>query len=131
MAHRVLIVEDQPEMAEGLKTFLEVKGFEVLVVGNGREGLHVTRKERPDIIVLDVMLPEMDGYSMCRLLKFDTKYRDIPIILYTGQVRERSRMMGQQTGADAYLIKPFEPSTLLENIQKLIARAEEKKENPS
>ena len=122
MAHTVLIVEDQPEMSDTLKAWLETKGFEVKVAGTGKEGLAITRKEKPDIIILDVMLPEMDGYSMCRLLKFDTKYRDIPIIMYTGQIREQERMMGQRTGADAYLVKPFEPQTLLDTMNRLLSR---------
>lgn len=128
MAQQILVVEDQVEMATTLKLWLETKGYEVKLAGTGKEGLEATRKEKPDIIILDVMLPEMDGYSMCRLLKYDTKFRDIPIIMYTGQIREKSRMMGQQTGADAYLVKPFEPQTLLDTIRRLLVKQEEKKE---
>jgi DNA-binding response OmpR family regulator len=82
--------------------------------------LDKARKENPDLIILDLMLPKIDGYKVCRMLKFDEKYKNIPVIIFTARAQEEDKKLGQDVGADAYLTKPFEPQALLGKIQELL-----------
>jgi len=117
---RILIVEDEPEMVNMLRMRLESLGYEILVAMDGQEGLKKARTEKPDLIILDLMLPKMDGYKICGLLKADQKHMHIPIIILTARAQDEDRDMGLELGADAYIIKPFEPKNLVSTIKKLI-----------
>lgn len=114
---RILIVDDEPDLVETVRFPLEVEGYEVLVAGNGEEGLNLARKEKPDLILLDLMLPKLDGYKVCRLLKFDERYKHIPILMLTAKTQEKDRMLGKETGADEYITKPFDLDQLLEKVK--------------
>lgn len=103
-----------------LKMRLQANGYEVITAYDGQEALEKVRNQNPDLIILDLMLPKMDGYKVCRMLKFDKKYKSIPIILFTALVQESDKEMGSQVGADAYIIKPFEPQVLLSKIKELL-----------
>jgi DNA-binding response OmpR family regulator len=116
MAARILAVDDSPTILEMIKAILESGGYEVLTAVDGQEALAVARAERPDLILLDVMLPKLDGYRVCRLLKFDQNYRHIPIIMLTAKTEEQSMATGLRTGADQYLTKPVEPERLLASV---------------
>ncbi|MBU2044003.1 MAG: response regulator [Candidatus Omnitrophica bacterium] len=116
---RILVVDDEQALVELVKMRLEANGYEVLSAFDGQEALDKARKEKPDLIILDLMLPKIDGYKVCRMLKFDEKYKKIPIILFTARAQESDKKMGQDVGADSYIVKPFEPKALLAKIKEL------------
>ncbi len=120
---RILVVDDSVTILEMIKALLVSDGYDVLTASDGAEALEVARAESPDLILLDVMLPKLDGYRVCRLLKFDQKYRSIPIIMLTAKTEEQSMATGIRTGADQYLTKPVEPERLLAAVASELARA--------
>lgn len=113
---RVLAVDDSPTILEMIQAILVAGGYEVITATDGQEALNVARSEAPDLILLDVMLPKLDGYRVCRLLKFDQKFKSIPIIMLTAKSEEQSVVTGIRTGADQYLTKPIEPERLLSAV---------------
>ncbi len=117
---RILLVEDEKDMVYAVTLQLEANGYEVLAAYDGREAFEKAHKEKPDLIILDVMLPKMDGYKVCGLLKKDTRYAKIPIIMFTARVQEGDIKIGKEMGADAYITKPFEPQALLSKIHELL-----------
>lgn len=117
---RILVVEDAGFMLKALKMQLEASGYEVIPAADGEEGLRKAREEHPDLIVLDLMLPKIDGYKVCRLIKFDEQYEHIPIIMVTAKNEAQSKNLGQEVGADAYLTKPYNLKQLLSTIEKLL-----------
>ncbi|MFC1807454.1 response regulator transcription factor [Candidatus Omnitrophota bacterium] len=119
---RILLVEDEKDMAYAVSLQLEANDFDVIVAVDGHEGLDKAKKLKPDIIILDLMLPKMDGYKVCRLLKFDAKFKHIPIIMFTSRAQEADQKLGREVGADAYITKPFEPEVLLGKINELLGR---------
>lgn len=119
---RILLVEDETDMAYAVTLQLEAKGYEVIPAADGQEGLDKARKEKPDLIILDLMLPKIDGYKVCRMLKFDSKYEKTPVILFTARAQESDKKTGRDVGADAYITKPFEPRVLLDKIRELLAK---------
>jgi len=118
---RILLVDDETELAEMVKLRLEANNYEVLIAYDGKQGLDLARKEKPDLIILDLMLPKIDGYRVCRMLKFDEKYKKIPIILFTSRAQDDDKATGLEVGADAYITKPFEPQVLLDKMRELIS----------
>lgn len=123
MPARILAVDDSPTVLEMITQILENGGYSVLTAVDGAEALDTARAERPDLILLDVMLPKLDGYRVCRLLKFDQNYRDIPIIMLTAKAEDQAMATGIRTGADQYLTKPVDPDTLLSAIAAELAEA--------
>ncbi len=117
---KILIIDDELDLVETIRFPLELDGYQVLAAYNGEEGLHLARKEKPDLIILDLMLPKIDGYKICRFLKFDEKYKHIPIIMLTARSQEKDRLLGKETGADEYITKPFDLDDLLNKIKKYI-----------
>lgn len=113
---RVLAVDDSPTILEMIQAILVAGGYEVITATDGQEALNAARSEAPDLILLDVMLPKLDGYRVCRLLKFDQKFKSIPIIMLTAKSEEQSVVTGIRTGADQYLTKPIEPERLLSAV---------------
>jgi DNA-binding response OmpR family regulator len=114
---KILIVDDEPDLAETVRFSLELEGYNVLVATNGEEGLNVARQEKPDLILLDLMLPKLDGYKVCRLLKFDERYKSIPILMLTAKTQEKDIILGKATGANEYLTKPFDMDELMAKIK--------------
>ena len=106
---RILLVDDETDLVEMVKFRLEANDYEVLTAGDGQAALEIARKERPDLIILDVMLPKMDGYKVCSLLKKDTRYANIPIMMFTAKATETDLKLGSEVRADAYLTKPLSP----------------------
>lgn len=117
---KILLVDDEPDLIYGMKIQLEANHFEVITANDGQEGLNKARKERPDLIVLDIMLPKIDGYKVCRMVKFDEKYKAIRVIIYTGRAQPADEKLASEVGADAYLTKPFDPKKLLAKIRELL-----------
>ena len=117
---KILVVDDEKDLVATLAYRLEANGYEVIKANDGQEGLDKAKSEKPDLIVLDLMLPKIDGYKVCRILKFDEKYKHIPIILFTARAQESDIKLGQEVGVDVYLAKPFEPDILLSKIAELL-----------
>lgn len=121
MSKKILVVDDETTAVDLVKMRLEASGdYEVLVAHDGQEALTKARAENPDLIILDVMLPKFEGYQVCRMLKFDAKYKKIPIIMLTARTQDSDQKTGYQTGADAYMTKPFDASALLAKIEELL-----------
>ncbi len=116
----VLIADDEIDIVETLKFMLESEGFEVLTAYDGEEALKKARTNFPDIILLDVMMPKINGYKVSRLLKFDKKFQDIPILMITARSQEEDKLIGEETGADEYITKPFEISNVIDLINKYL-----------
>jgi two-component system alkaline phosphatase synthesis response regulator PhoP len=114
---KILVVDDEVDLVETVRFSLEMEGFNVLVSYNGEDALSQARKEKPDLILLDLMLPKLDGYKVCRLLKFDEKYKHIPILMLTAKTQEKDKALGMETGADEYITKPFEMDYLMEKVK--------------
>ncbi len=114
---KVLIIDDEVDLVETIRFPLELEGFRVLAAYNGEEGLSQARNERPDLILLDLMLPKLDGYKVCRLLKFDERYKHIPIFMLTAKTQEKDKILGKETGADEYFTKPFDIDELIAKIK--------------
>ena len=117
---KILLVDDEEDLRKMLKFRLEAVGYDVKEAADGQEGLDKAKKEKPDLIILDLMLPKIDGYKVCRMLKFDEKYKKIPIILFSARAQEKDKMIGKEMGADAYITKPFEPEALVGKIKELL-----------
>ncbi len=122
-AKKILVVDDEPQLADMVKIRLEANNYLVLTAYDGQEALEKARKEKPDLIVLDLMLPKMDGYKVCGLLKADTRHNKIPIIMFTARAQDSDIKMGKEVGADAYITKPFEPQALLAKIKALLGES--------
>jgi len=122
MAKKILITEDSPTVLEILKSVLAEEGYEVIAASDGQQALNLAKTEKPDLMVLDLMLPKIDGYKVCRMLKFDEKYKDIPIIMLTARTNETDEKLGKEVGADAYIRKPFQPEVVIDEIKKLLNR---------
>ncbi len=121
MSKRILVVDDSELDRQIILRFLMKAGYEEIVVAEtGEEGLAKARSEKPDLIILDVMLPKFNGYKICRMLKFDEKYKNIPIIMCTSRGRESDEKLGMEVGADAYVTKDFDPPELMLKIKKLL-----------
>ncbi len=117
---RILIVDDEEGIVKVVKMYLEHHDYEVITADDGQVGLQKAKTEKPDLIVLDLMLPRIDGYKVCGLLKRDARYAKIPVILFTAKSQEKDVKLGEEVGADAYVIKPFEPEVLLSKIEELL-----------
>jgi len=117
---RILVIDDERQLVDIIKMRLEASGYEVITAYDGQEGLEKAKKEGPDLIILDLMLPKIDGFKVCGLLKADTRYNKIPVIMFTAKAQEEDRHLGKEMGADAYITKPFEPQALLEDIKRLL-----------
>jgi DNA-binding response OmpR family regulator len=117
---RILIVDDEEDLRKMLRFRLESVGYEVDEAIDGQEGLDKARSCIPDLMILDLMLPKLDGYKVCRMLKFDERYKHMPIIMFTARAQKRDEQLSREMGADAYITKPFEPHLLLEKIKELL-----------
>jgi DNA-binding response OmpR family regulator len=119
---KILVVDDEVDLLETIQFSLEVEGYTVLVSNDGEDALSQARKESPDLILLDIMLPKLDGYKVCRLLKFDERYKHIPILMMTAKTQEKDKVLGIETGADEYITKPFDMDELMEKIKTYLKK---------
>ena len=120
MSKTILVVDDEERLVSLVKTYLTQDGFSVVTAKNGREALFVARQARPDLIVLDLMMPEMDGHEFMRLHR---KERETPIILLTARVEDSDKVLGLELGADDYVTKPFSPRELTARVRAVLRRA--------
>jgi len=122
VAKRILIIEDELHIVRLVRAYLEKAGYEVLTAVDGPDGLRVARQERPDLVILDLMLPGMDGLDVCRDLRRDS---NVPIIMLTARIEEIDKLLGLELGADDYVTKPFSPRELVARVRAVLRRAEE------
>ena len=120
MKKRILLVEDEKDLVMAVTFRLEDAGYEVITDSDGEEGLGKAKSEKPDLIILDLMLPKMNGYRVCSLLKNDKSSSAIPIIMFTARARFVDKKMSEDAGADAYITKPFKSQELLSKIEELL-----------
>jgi DNA-binding response OmpR family regulator len=128
MNELVLVVDDEQKIVKIARDYLEQSGFRVLAASDGKLALAVARHDRPDLIVLDLMLPGMDGLDVCRTLRRES---DVPIIMLTARAEEADRLIGLELGADDYIVKPFSPRELVARVRALLRRAQGKVTSPS
>ena len=124
---KLLVVDDEPDMVEMIKAALESASHQVVVAYNGKEGVEKARKEKPDAIVLDIMMPEKDGFATCKELKEDPACKDIPILILTGVAEHfantrYAKSMGMELEAEDYIEKPIDPRALLARLDKLLKK---------
>src|SRR5215207_10693627 len=117
----ILLVEDEPTLLETLRFNLEREGYTVLAAGDGVRGLELARREQPDLVLLDVMLPRLDGFSLCRILREES---DVPILMLTARQDEVDRIAGLELGADDYMIKPFSLGELIARVRAILRRTD-------
>lgn len=123
MTELILVIEDELRIAHWIRTYLEKDGYQCLVAHNGRDGLQFARSENPDLILLDIMLPEVDGWTICEKVRQES---DVPIIIVTAKITEHDIVKGLQLGADDYVTKPFKPAELVARVQANLRRAKGK-----
>jgi len=119
MSDLVLVVDDEPQIVQIARDYLEKSNFRVAAALDGREALRIARQERPDLVVLDLNLPEMDGLDVCRSLR---RGSDVPIIMLTARAEEADRLIGLELGADDYIVKPFSPRELVARVRAVLRR---------
>ncbi|MDD3014414.1 MAG: response regulator [Candidatus Gastranaerophilales bacterium] len=117
---KILIVDDEQDIVETLTFLFESEGFACITAYDGEEALNKAKSEMPDLIILDVMLPKINGYKVCRLLKFDAKYKNIPILMVTARSQEEDKAIGEETGADEYITKPFNIEELTQTVKNYL-----------
>lgn len=122
---RILCIEDEAEMIELMRLVLEREGFEVIGAMGGEQGLRVVKKEKPDLILLDLMMPGMDGWEVYRQMRADRELADIPVVIVTAKAQSIDKVLGLQVAKVAdYITKPFGPKDLLGSVQKVFSRQE-------
>lgn len=126
----ILIVEDEKDIRELLRHNLEREQYRVLVAESGEEGLKLARRDRPDLVLLDLMLPGMDGLEVCRSLRADGQTRRIPIVMLTARSEDADVVAGLELGADDYVTKPFQPRVLLARLRSVLRRLDAEREEP-
>ncbi len=121
MAQKILVVDDEPEIVKLVRAYLERAGFSVVTADDGQQALAVFRHERPNLVVLDLNLPGLDGLDVCRALRRDS---DVPVIMLTARLEETDRLIGLELGADDYVLKPFSPREIVSRVRAVLRRAE-------
>ena len=122
MVGKVLVVDDDPVIQRLLRVNFEMEGYEVIVASDGVDGLERARADHPDIVVLDIMMPRMSGLDVAKALKADPDTASIPVLLLSAKAQEADMRAGDESGADGYLTKPFDPLQLLQHVEELLAR---------
>lgn len=123
MPGTIAIIEDEPNIAELVKYNLNRDGYQTILANNGLKGLELVRLQLPDLVILDLMLPELDGLSVCKQLRIDPQTKTIPIIVLTARSEEADRVLGLEMGADDYVTKPFSPRELVARVRAVLRRS--------
>jgi len=122
---RVVCIEDEPEMIDLVRLILSRRGVEVIGANGGIEGLAVVREEEPDLILLDLMMPDMDGWEVYQQIKADAKLRNIPVVVVTAKAQSIDKVLGLHIAkVDDYITKPFGPQELLDSVEKILGQSE-------
>lgn len=120
--NRILIVEDEESLLKLESILISSRGYDVTGVMDGKAALIEVKRKKPDLVLLDVMLPELDGFEVCRRIKEDSETSDIPVIILTAKKTAQDHLRGQQCGCDAYITKPFKSSRVLEAINEILEK---------
>ena len=120
---KILVVDDEINITQILEFSIGAEGYEVLTALNGEDAVDKARRELPDLIILDVMMPKIDGYEACRILKANPLTKNIPVILLTAKGREIDKRLGYEVGAADYIVKPFSPNKLIDRIHEVLSCA--------
>ncbi|HEY8464977.1 MAG TPA: response regulator transcription factor [Bacillota bacterium] len=123
MPATIAIIEDEANIVELVKYNLDREGYHTISANNGKKGLELVRQELPDLVILDLMLPELDGITVCKQMRLDAQTRNIPIIILTAKSEEADRVLGLEMGADDYVTKPFSPRELVARIRAVLRRS--------
>jgi DNA-binding NarL/FixJ family response regulator len=127
---RLLLIDDDPNLILLVKDYLEFRGYEVITADNGREALEVLDGDIPDMIICDVMMPEMDGYTLVQRVRADPRTSWIPVLFLSAKGQSQDRVKGLNTGADVYMVKPFEPEELVAQVESSLKQAARMSERP-
>jgi two-component system alkaline phosphatase synthesis response regulator PhoP len=122
--NRILVVDDDHEIVRLVRAYLEKAGYHVLTAYSGEAALHALRREQPDLLVLDLMLPDRDGWDLTRLIRRDQSLAEIPIIMLTARVEDSDKIVGLEIGADDYITKPFNPREVVARVRALLRRSQ-------
>lgn len=114
----VLIIDDEEFFIEPIKRYFEGQGISIITAEDGLSGLNLAKSESPDAIILDLMLPVINGYQVCRLMKYDNQFRNIPVIIVSAKDTEHDRQLCEESGADLYITKPVNPVDIYEQMKK-------------
>jgi len=120
MAKMILVTDDEPHIVKMIENRLKKSGYDVRTAHSGEAALGEIRKEKPDLMILDVIMPPPNGYQLCRILKEDPNYKNIPIILLTAKASESDQFWGMESGANAYITKPYDPEDLLGRVREFL-----------
>jgi two-component system alkaline phosphatase synthesis response regulator PhoP len=120
---KILVVDDEINITQILEFSIGAEGYEVISAQNGEEAIDKARREQPDLIILDIMMPIIDGYEACRILKANPLTKNIPVVLLTAKGRDIDKRLGYEVGATDYIIKPFSPNKLIDRIHELLSCA--------
>ena len=123
MAQRILVVDDDQEIVRLLRAYLEQAGYQVLAAYDGEQALHLLRREQPDLVVLDLMLPDRDGWDLTRIVRGDPGLAATPIIMLTARVEDHDKIIGLELGADDYVSKPFNPREVVARVRAVLRRS--------
>ena len=123
MAQRILVVDDDRQIVRLVQSYLQQSGFTVLTAYDGEEALHVLRREKPDMVVLDLMLPRRDGLEITRIVRGDEALAAMPILMLTARIEDMDKLIGLELGADDYLTKPFNPPEVVARVKAILRRA--------
>lgn len=118
---KILVVDDEINITQILQFSIGAEGYEVITAQNGEEAIDKARREQPDLIILDIMMPRIDGYEACRILKANPLTKNIPVVLLTAKGRDIDKRLGLEVGAIDYIVKPFSPNKLIDRIHKLLS----------
>ena len=124
MNKKILVIEDDPVASRFARYVLETEGYQVVTAPNGLDGLRKVQKEKPDLIILDIMLPGLDGFEICHRLRSEPETARIPILMLSAKAQEVDQVTGLNVGADDYLTKPADPSEIVSRVRVLLARTE-------
>jgi DNA-binding response OmpR family regulator len=127
MTKKILVVDDKLELRTLLKSYLTQEGFDVSTANDGQEALHIARREKPNLIILDLMMPEMGGYEFMRAYNREA---DTPVVILTAKIEENDKVLGLELGADDYVTKPFSPRELTARVRAVLSRAEKQAPTP-
>ncbi len=120
MSKRILVVDDTPDIVQFLTVRLRAEGFETISAYNGVDALELAKREKPDLIILDVMMPQLNGYQVCRRLKKDPELQEIPVIFLTAKDQPSDKFWGLEVGAVDYLTKPVDPRKVAEKVKEIL-----------
>jgi two-component system alkaline phosphatase synthesis response regulator PhoP len=120
---KILVVDDEVNITQILEFSIGSEGYQVITASNGEDAVEKARREQPDLVILDIMMPKIDGYEACRLIKSNPLTKNIPVVLLTAKGRDIDKRLGYEVGAIDYIVKPFSPNKLIERIHQLLVSA--------